>query len=386
MLRIKNKLYLLFLAVSIGGVFSACFSENDALLIDEVAIEPVINPVTQFITTGDKIYGYMVDDTTIIGFGGGYAYFTENLFDSLFYVADNISVADDIVYNDFENIVIYPTNVATTGDLRFDESNDFGGSYITKFTKSQNESTVIEGINVTGTHDYSAVSFVNKDLAWVFSNYTANEGGSVFDSGIKVYLMLRDFINNEIQFNLLTELSSNLQLLDAVFSDIDNGFMLVDDGDNLLMLLSTDGGLGWNIPVGIDASASGLNKIEIFSDNQWFVYSTNTPSIYSTSNAGETWQSTTLNNGTGTIVDVFVVDETHAFVALKLDEDEIASIGHVFKTSNSGNSWEQANEQLLYVDELDFISPERGIAVSQNVMQLTTNGGETWELLVHPLD
>lgn len=363
---------------------TGCFSENNKLLLDYADIVPLVNPATSALTTGDKIYGYMTDDTTIVGFGGGYAYYTPNYFDSIYAVADGV-LYERVIYNDFENIVIYPEAYS---DLQLEESNNFGENYYNKLYVPRFENRIEGGETITGTHDFKVVHFLNKDLGWVFTSYAAAQGSTVFPSGLKVYQVIKDAFNNINLFNLISELSQVYTPADAYFNNTFTGYLLVNNSSNdSYLLVSNDGGVNWTETYQI---SSGVALTTLFvlpgSPNFMYAYSKTGKQIYYSSNSGQTWQSFNLIIANSGITDLYAVDEEYAYAVSAAFNDDIAVVADVYQTKNGGQSWEKVNQNRIYADALDFSSRLVGIATSGNVLQLTTDGGKTWKPLVYPLD
>lgn len=370
--------------VSITITISGCFSENNKLLFDYADVEPLVNPATAALTTGEKIYGYMIDDTTIVGFGGGYAYYTPNYFDSIFSVANGV-LYERVVYNDFENIVIYPDAYT---DLLLEESNNFGETYTNKLYVSGFENRIEGGETITGTHDFKVVHFLNKDLGWVFTSYLAAQGESVFPSGLKVYQVIKDAFNNVNLFNLLAELSPDYAPTDAYFINTFTGYLLANNSSNdAYFLVSNDGGVNWTETYQI-SSAVPLNKLFVLPDapNFIYAYSETGKQIYYSSNSGQTWQSYNLLIANSGITSLYAVDEEYAYAVSTAFNDDIATVADVYQTTNGGQSWQKVNQNRIYADAIEFSSRQIGIATSGNVLQLTKDGGKTWKPLVYPLE
>lgn len=365
-------------------VLTGCFSENNKLLFDYSDVETLVNPATAALTTGDKVYGWMVDDTTIIGFGGGYAYYTPNLFDSIFAVANGV-IYERIVYNDFENIVVYPEAYT---DLQLEESTNFGETYANKLYVPKFENRVENGTTVSGTHSFDVVHFVNKDLGWVFTYYTAAQGASVFASGLKVYQVIKDAFNNVNLYSLLAEVSPDYKAADAYFLNTFTGYLLVNDNaNNAFLLVTNDGGATWAETHQISTSVR-LNKLFVVDNSPGYLYaySTTGKQIFYSSDSGQSWQNYNLIIANGGITDFYAVDTQYAYAVSVAFADEIASVADVYQTTNGGQSWQKVNQSRIYADAIDFYSQTVGIATSANVLQLTQDGGKTWKVLVYPTE
>jgi hypothetical protein len=68
------------------------------------------------------------------------------------------------------------------------------------------------------------------------------------------------------------------------------------------------------------------------------------------------------------------------------EDDKIASRGILFKTSDGGKTWDEVSNMEIYADRIYFLNENIGLAMSYSVLQVTSNGGKDWRLLVYPLN
>jgi hypothetical protein len=374
-----------YLLVSFSLCLVMCTSTNDSLLYDQLGLDPLVNPITTNLTTGDKIYAWMAGDSAIVGFGGGFAFYTPNLFDSIYGIEG--TVVEEIIYNDFENIIVRPANVVTD-DLFLQESTNFGETYLTKLNKSANESYVSGGVAVEGTHDFQAISFLNKEVGWFFSNYTATSGSEVFDSGLKVYTIVVNGYTGNTEVNNIADLGTPYVAQAAHFFSTYIGYLLAQDYAGYTWLLRTeDGGYTWQTPTLVsDDNTKPATDFHFVSFERLVAYNPAHKVVYTSGDDGDTWQSGTLANANLGITDLYFPNETVGYACSPVFVDEIGQVSDIYKTTDGGLNWNKVNANYLYADHLDFMTDDIGLAVSGNAVQYTNDGGTSWKVLVYPLE
>jgi len=362
-----------------------CTSNNDILFYDELGIEPLVNPITNNLTNGDKLHAWITDDSSIVGFGGGFAFYTPNLFDSLYGIDG--TVVEEIVYNDFENLIIRPNNVITD-NLFLQESNNFGETYFTKLNKPASESYWSGGVMVEGTHNFELISFLNKEVGWVFSNYTAISGNSVFDSGLKVYSIIENGYTGATTINYIADLGTAYTPMAAHFFNTYIGYFLAQDYAGYTWFLRTeDGGNTWQTPVLVSAdNTKAASELHFVSFERLVAYNPTHKVLYTSSDNGETWQSSTINIANAGLADVYFPSENIGYACSVAFVDEIGQVGDVYKTTDGGINWNKVNDARIYVDNLDFLTDNIGLATSGNTLHYTNDGGINWQVLIYPLE
>jgi len=75
------------------------------------------------------------------------------------------------------------------------------------------------------------------------------------------------------------------------------------------------------------------------------------------------------------------------FAAPQVGQDAYGTVAECWRREGEGQTWEKVSEQRIYADALRFLptNPNLGLAFSQDVLQLTRDRGQTWELLAFPL-
>lgn len=143
---------------------------------------------------------------------------------------------------------------------------------------------------------------------------------------------------------------------------------------SLNMFRSEDGGQSWT-EVAIGELPKIPRAMEFFDEKRGIAAFRNGADVMWTDDGGDTWK-TIVNFGTGDIVDVFRVDDTHAFAILKT--------GHIHFTEDAGKTWAftsratvdplSATALAVQGNDWDVVGPFGNILESRN-------GGSSWKNL-----
>ncbi len=361
---------------------TACTSSSEELLIDRLDVETLVNPIVQNITTGNEIRAWTYSDTEIVGFGGTYAFYTPNKFDSLYAVAEGASLPDNIIYNSFEQIVSRQ-DVSDGVFLRYSE--DFGATYNIFLHLYKN---YITNGSIQGVHNYGPMAFLGKDLGWIFSYYTTNSISDTLSTGIKVYRAILNAGTGQSETFLLAELSAEYTPVDALFFNTFSGWLLVKNNIGSYVYRTADGGTTWSGPFAITTNSNSIDKLHSVDLLNVYAYSQSSAYVYYSKDAGQTWLKANMQmaefNHTG-ISDMYAVNEQTAYCVANVETDEVAVISDIYKTTDGGANWQKANNRDMYGYYIDFWDENIGLTTSRNVLEYTTDGGQTWDVLVYPI-
>ncbi len=111
-----------------------------------------------------------------------------------------------------------------------------------------------------------------------------------------------------------------------------SGQTIVAVGASNAIQKSTNGGDTWSLVVG-PTPAVNLTAVWCMSPLVWFV-GTGNGKLYYTTNAGTTWTQITLGAGITVINDIKFSDDTVGYLSC-----EMAGVGRIFRTTDSGASW-----------------------------------------------
>lgn len=369
------------------ALLSACSARTDGLLVDRLDVETIAKPIVRNLTTGEEVRAWLYADSALIGFGGIYAFYTPNEFDSLFAVSENALIKKGkLLYNDFERLVIQTS--PPEEDLRLEQSEDYGSTYSIKVEKDNFEQREETGILIRGTHSFDAAAFAGIDIGWVFSSYNAITGDELFASATKVYSVVKNGFTGEVEMSLIAELPIEYRPVDAAFFNALSGWLLTRAAGKDYVFTTGDSGVTWEGPFEISGNSDAMEKIVLYDPQTLYLYSSTQTAIYGSHDGGMTWLRTEpylANLSHYGVSDLYAVNDQVAYAALNSTADDIAIIGNVFRTTNGGDTWTQANTQPMYAEYIDCLDENICIATSKNVVQITRDGGVTWKVLVYPL-
>ncbi len=153
----------------------------------------------------------------------------------------------------------------------------------------------------------------------------------------------------------------NIVLEDVCFLNSNTGFLV---GNRILK--TTDGGDSW---VEVQPDTNLLLYSVKFSDEQNGWACGLNGRLLKTVNAGESWEDVNIGDNVALLDESFPTAQT-GYIS--------AEQGKIFKTTDGGESW---REILLPTSEplnaIDFIDPQRGVAVGESIFT-TTDGGDNW--------
>jgi len=147
---------------------------------------------------------------------------------------------------------------------------------------------------------------------------------------------------------------------------------------------TADGGQTWSAPAVLPVTAEAQPRLAV-SDQAAAVAFPNQPQVWSLKREETDWQVRDLSGALNLVL--AAEGDRVLFAAAQLSEDAHGTVAELWRSENGGQDWEQVSDRRLYADVMRFLpgNPNLGLAFSQDVLQLTRDRGQTWELLAFPL-
>lgn len=358
----------------IGALWS-CSAKNEDLLLRS-GFSSLGNRNYDKYTTGDGIIATTGGPRTAIGFGGNHFFFT---FDNFDFVSDyqgqfpgpNYSIP--FIASDLDSMV------AWTGDetgFRFFVSRDF---FINRLLVNTIDDE-FSGLDFSGR--YSSWDYVSFSLldGLVAGNYVSESGDR--PNQIDIYAMVNGASSR------ITSLESGFVSVDMYNSGRQATWLLAHREGNtadMFVFFSDDEGFTWTDPIPVSNGGGELNQIVALTDQRLIAYGAS--HIYRSDNAGQSWQASSysfLASGEE-VDDLSYTNEGISLFAVKSkDTDDYGTISDLYRSDDLGQTWVQVNSHDFYADYVRFYSLTYGIAVSNNVLQSTIDGGTTWQVVMFP--
>lgn len=364
--------------------FLAC-SEKDELLLSNIEIVPNFNPETT-ILTGSEMMAWMKNDSTIEGFGGGYAFRSTDNFKN-FTIQPGEIIGFPIYYNK-EGVIVSGYYHNNSGII----TNDYFTGAYRDITPFLDKYIAVPDIYY-GEIQYPIFYFRNPNDGMIVSRFKKSHAAYEIEDGVKFYKL----INGKPE-PVSAVASNDYTPIDLEFFDENVGYTLLTEFNNSypgyskIMYLSKteDGGNTWSEPERILKSnvipqkisnmlLTGPNTIVLYSDKKI----NGTSHMFVSENGGGSWNTGFLPSDHINSIQ-FITSKIGYYVDdTQLNYHQYRK-GNIYKTIDSGKTWNKINESDVYVNHVFFINETTGIAYTDNVLQITHDGGKTWELLIHP--
>lgn len=171
-------------------------------------------------------------------------------------------------------------------------------------------------------------------------------------------------------------------LIDIFFIDENYGWAV---GSNSIVVRTSNGGSSWKV---IDTKTNeDFYSVFFINHELGWVTTLYTDKIYRTSNGGENWENVyTFPGASLNLRGIYFVNDSIGFVS--------GSYTYLFKTTDSGNYWEELPGSFYESSTLEFVNENYGWAGGFNSFKKTSNGGATWtsidlltyEFIVYEMD
>jgi len=293
-----------------------------------------------------------------------------------------------IVYFENKNIVIHRKNGTSSSWAGFSTmtSNDYGKTFTAQITKSW----------VFQERTY-APAFLNHDYGIFFTRPNATNGNISSIDAYKITGNSYAKISNVL-------LNSSGYIYPKLFSFIDdqNIFFIAYEVNNngSFLVQSNDGGYTWSTqPTGtlppidnyLNNEFPHYDYLEIISPTKHVFYDTHLNwngeewlkylDLYYSYDSGRNWALKELNLP-GYINSIQFVDENTGFLLVKNSIDTPSKKGTIYKSTDAGETWVKLIPEV-YANEIYFENETNGIASFKNIIQITKDGGQSWELLTY---
>lgn len=270
------------------------------------------------------------------------------------------------------------STVAWTGENRWTSSGPYGGS-VTSFAFHPQQPSIIfaindelfKSINRGTTWQRLKVPFINA----IAAHFSPRNPYRLFVATSQSFLVTNDLGN---RWQKLSDFPYAIEPIDFAFHANSNSIIYVLLGP--IFLRSDDQGKTWqNRSIGLPES--GATSLVVDPQNGEIVYLTVDRSIYKTENGGVTWRRLATPDGYGASLLSLVIHPKNSSV---LYAGFGRSGGSVLISTNAGKSW----RILTYNSGVSSLAIDprtpKNIYAAGMELQLSSDGGTTWETLQPP--
>ena len=362
----------------------AC-SEKDELLLSNIEVVPTFNTETTILTSSEMT-AWMKNDSTIEGYGGGYAFRSTDNFKN-FTIQPGEIIGYPIYYNK-EGVIVSGHYQNNSGII----TNDYFTGPYRDITPFLDKHIAVPGVYY-GKIQYPIFHFRNPNDGMIVSRFKKNHAAYEIEDGVKFYKL----VNGKPE-PVSAVASNDFVPIDLEFFDQNLGYTLLTEFNNSypgyskVMYLSktVDGGNTWSEPKRIlksnvvpekvtDMLLTGPNTIVLYSDKKI----NGNSHMFVSENGGDTWSTGFLESDYINSIQ-FITPKIGYYVDRVQHYNTQYRIGNIYKTIDGGKKWNKINESEVYVNHVSFINETTGIAYTDKVLQITNDGGKTWKLLIHP--
>lgn len=385
-----RKAFILLLLILIIGACSDKFDD----LVTRTGYQTLGNRNYDKYTdsTNGRMYGFTLAFDSYAGYGGGYFFVTNDNF-STFPQEVRGQIPDDynITYLDGQSFSAWNANAngfVWSIDTLYGNDTYVYGSLSEDVTQT----------NYSGKYTKWAMSNVDLANGFIAANYIPETGSEFKGPMIDIYKT--SSVNNQngaIRFVNSLDSGYSLAAISVSRENIQKlwvmAYRMNANRDILyhlpVMFYSNDGGLNWAGPQTMSAGSLGFNSFSDITSSNLISYSKDY--LLRSIDAGITWEKLSLDfipQG-GELLDIAYnsFESKTLYAVVRKEVDYYGSISDIYKSTDLGTSWSKLNQHDIYADRVDFYNnPDGGVAVSRNILQISKDGGRTWEVIMFPFE
>ncbi len=147
---------------------------------------------------------------------------------------------------------------------------------------------------------------------------------------------------------------------------------------------SADEGQSWSMPFALPAEGALVPRMAVNERSAILAFPLQSQT-WTFDRQPQAWSKVTFEGAQQVVVGA--AGEDVLFAAPQVGQDGYGTVAECWRKEGERQNWEKVSEQRIYADALRFLphNPNLGLAFSQDVLQLTRDRGQTWELLAFPL-
>lgn len=336
----------------------------DRLLIGYSELNPAVREIA---ANNANLRARQVSPDAILGYGNGSYFLTNNYFETL--TIDSAGLPGEIVFWAPPRLVVWDTAAPGIRLLR----SDISGFIFTDWLNLPATPPDSAGANF----EVVGVTCTSHDTAFILVNYT-NPNLGFPNTRSRLYRWTGDSLAMLFE-EKLTRTPAAVHFRNAA-----EGWVVISDDTGNEVYATSDGGLTWSGPNAANALAIANDRLESGPGGRLYLFSRRYTGVFESADNGQSWsQSPTFPN----LLDVHFTPAGVGFAAVQSNTANVdGPLSLVYRTDNAGQSWDAVYTQGLNVQRLHFLDDTYGIATYNNILHGTRDGGQSWQLLIHPQD
>lgn len=354
MKQLNKNVFLSMLAIL--GLFTACTSSNQHLIVENIPIAIGANVATDIFTGGESLA--MFQDSLIVGYGNGYAYSTADFFQNTLVAEDAESDINSykLIYKGFPELIKWE-ETDTTIEIKYSEN--FGKTYSPMLSFPLREPNGIYGYGFY---------FISGTEGWLCKSHRTNFG--LTPDWVALYKINGENLTFLVNLTTKYQIKSYASLL---FLDSQRGWIIY--GENIKY--TSDGGLTWTGNASIPESVTPY----IQNGHLYLRGYNNTSFLYtSESETFSTYETTILPDY---ISNIYMLNSQVGYSISENSELEI------HKTIDAAKTWniihtvpEDIYDNPQHLD-IEFKDEMTGFFMIKDQLFYTRDGGVNWRVGIY---
>lgn len=341
-------------------------SRNESTLIDFQKITARLpdSLMLDFVKNSD-IYAVVKGPDRIVAITSGYRLESNDDMNSIGYDTGYPSVGLEQAYSNADATKFYSL-YRSTGNASINYSNDRGKSFA--------------HYSYQASGDYKEGYILNESIVY-FVTYKVDNNVARF----KFFKANTSIANSHVQVSEMI-IGANSEPKGMCFLDENNGcYVYTVTTGGCWIAITHDAGVSWTTHlVSAENPSGGQYKVMMLGNGSYIVLHPDKNRIFRSNDEAVSWSTVYLM---GTLVSLEIQNIGNGTLRASSSNvnDDFGDICNLYESDNGGATWTKKNTNPFYGTHVKFYDSLNGIAYSRGILQVTNDGGVTWERKLFPV-